>query len=311
MIRWGIIGTGKIAKRFIASLAHSQAGKLVAIASRKEETRKQYSEYKIYADYESLLQDDEIDAVYIGLPHAMHAEWSIKALQHHKAVLCEKPAVLTKLEMLDVIACANENNAFYMEAMKTKFTPAFRLLQRELFELGDIKHIDVNFCSNISTSDQLEPTSYLFDASQGGALNDVSAYPIAFVLALKKQLPTAIEVQREVRDNIDYNTQALLKFEDGCRADLEVSICKERVREALIICAKGKVKVPVFNRCTDFEIETESGIQQFHRDLAVDDFFDQIEEVHRCLALNRIESRIHSWQDSLDEIEVMERIRNS
>ena len=92
MIRWGILGAGKIATRFAASLEQEPNSILKAIAVRKEEKARQFQEKfeveKIYLDYDALIEDEEIDAIYLSLPHGLHKDWAIKALKAHKAVLC-------------------------------------------------------------------------------------------------------------------------------------------------------------------------------------------------------------------------------
>lgn len=312
MIRWGIIGTGNIAKRFIASLNCSEQGMLCAIASKNEETRNRFSHVKTYENYEDLLKDEDIDAVYIGLPHKMHAEWSIKALNHKKAVLCEKPAVLTIEEMNAVIEAAKKNNTFYMEAMKTRFTPAFFELRKviESKRLGEILHIDVNFCSDSAVKGKVKPTSYLFEPGQGGSWNDVSSYLIGFVLSFYPGLPITIEATSKVINGIDYSTKAELEFAKGQRASMITALDEHRERTAVITLEKGKIIVEAYNRTTGFIIVENDKKETVHLDLVVDDFFGQIEEVHQCLAKGKIQSDIHSFDEMLRGITLMERIRN-
>lgn len=313
MIRWGIIGTGNIAQRFIRSLEQSKKGKLIAIASSKEETRKRFSTIKKYENYEDLLRDSEIDAVYIGLPHRFHAEWSIKALQHKKAVLCEKPAALTVKEMQQVIETAKQEDTFYMEAMKTCFTPAFKALVKCINEgvIGKLQHIDVNFCSDGAFKGKVPPTSYLFEAGQGGALNDVSSYLIAFVLSFYSGLPQKITALSQMEKGIDVRTTAELIFEGERKATLEVAINKERERTAVLIGEKGKIIVPVFNRMTEFTLVSEQETKTVNSQLQVDDFFDQIEEVHDCLIQGKKESSQLPLLQILREIQVLEAIRKA
>lgn len=311
MIHWGIIGTGNIAKRFIASLSNSKQGRLCAIASKNEETRNRFSHLKTYENYEDLLNDDEIDAVYIGLPHKMHAEWSIQALNHKKAVLCEKPAVLTVEEMKAVIDAAKKNNTFYMEAMKTRFTPAFFELKKviESKRLGEITHIDVNFCSDSAVKGKVKPTSYLFESGQGGSWNDVSSYLIGFVLSFYSGLPVSIEASSKVINGIDYSTKAELEFASGQKASMITALDEHRERTAVITLEKGKIVVEAYNRTTGFEIIENGKKETVHLDLIVDDFFGQIEEVHQCLKEGKIQSDIHSFDEMIRGITLMERIR--
>ena len=133
MIKWGIIGLGNIAMRFAKSLSYTNEGKLYAIASKTKDKRdsfyEQYNCDKVYEDYHELLKDEEIDAVYIALPHGLHKYWSIEALRHKKAVLCEKPVGLNSEEMKEIKKEALLNNTFFMEAMKTRFIPLIHTIK--------------------------------------------------------------------------------------------------------------------------------------------------------------------------------------
>ena len=137
-IRWGILGAGSIAHRFAAALERVEGAELVAISGRNAERLSAFAEKhrvdmgKCYASasdngwkaHERLLLDDDVDAVYIALPHGLHATWSCRALSAGKAVLCEKPAVLAGAQADEVARAARESGALFMEAMKPRFTPA-------------------------------------------------------------------------------------------------------------------------------------------------------------------------------------------
>lgn len=104
MIKWGIIGAGHIAQRFAKSLIHSNQGKLYAVASHTDTKlglfKEEYPGISTYTDYMQLLEDENVDVVYIALRHKDHYKWSKEALLHKKAVLCEKPATLTVEEIM-------------------------------------------------------------------------------------------------------------------------------------------------------------------------------------------------------------------
>lgn len=311
MIRWGIIGVGNIAKRFIASLQHSEKGKLVAIASKKEEVRQSFLNIKVYSDYNALLNDPEIDAVYIALPHALHAQWSIEALKHHKAVLCEKPAVLSIEEMEKVLHAAKENQTFYMEAMKTRFTPGFKALQEVIQsgDLGKLQYIDVNFCSDEAVKGKVSPTSYLFEVGQGGSWNDTASYLVAFVLSFYQGTYTCLKKDCIIKNGIDYMVQAELEFEQGQKATLTTAIDRVKERKAIMEFEKGRIIVDNYNRTDGFTVETENQIKRYDVPLVVDDFFGQIEEVHDCLNNHKLESDVQSWKETLREIKLIEQVR--
>ena len=183
MIHWGIIGAGQIAHRFVKGLSYSQEGKLYAIASKtkQQEWIDLYPDIVTYDNYDALLDDENVDVVYIATWHNTHYEWSKKALLKGKAVLCEKPATLSSKQTKELVTIARENKVFFMEAMKTRFVPAIYELQKVLQEgvIGDILKIENRFCYDMSG---VANTRYLFDEKQGGILNDVGSYTIASLL---------------------------------------------------------------------------------------------------------------------------------
>lgn len=138
MIKWGIIGAGHIAQRFAKSLIHSDQGKLYAIASHTDTKldlfKEEYPEISTYTDYMQILEDKNVDVVYIALRHKDHYKWAKEALLNKKAVLCEKPATLSVEEMIDLKKLSIENQSFFMEGIKTRFIPVIQELKRLLDE---------------------------------------------------------------------------------------------------------------------------------------------------------------------------------
>src|SRR5690606_35486121 len=117
-LRWGILSTGKIARRFAQSLASSRHGELVAVASRTAEAAERFaSEFNVprfHAGYEALLADPGVDVVYIATPHPMHAGWAIRAADAGKHIVCEKPLTMNCAEAVRVIEAARRNDVFLM-----------------------------------------------------------------------------------------------------------------------------------------------------------------------------------------------------
>ena len=126
-LRWGIIGTGRIANLFAAGVHRSQTGELVAVASRfKSKARDFAKEYEIphaHGSYEALVADPKVDIVYIATPHAQHREWALRAAEAKKHVLCEKPIGLHHDEAVAMIQAAWENSVFFMEAYMYRCHP--------------------------------------------------------------------------------------------------------------------------------------------------------------------------------------------
>ena len=126
-IRWGILSTGNIAKKFAEGLKSSPQAELVAVGSRRQESADSFGEAfgvaHRHASYELLAADAEVDAVYIGTPHPMHYEDAMLCLESGKAVLCEKPFAMNEQQAREMMAVAESRGLFLMEAMWTRFLP--------------------------------------------------------------------------------------------------------------------------------------------------------------------------------------------
>ena len=136
-IRWGILGTGRMAGDFVQGLQRVNDAELVAVGSRTRESAQAFAAKfnipTIHAGYENLARDEAVDVIYIATPHNSHKDNTILCLDNGKAVLCEKPFTINAGEAEEVIKLARRNNLFLMEAMWTRYIPAIIKL-RELLD---------------------------------------------------------------------------------------------------------------------------------------------------------------------------------
>lgn len=314
MIRWGIIGLGNIALRFAKSLSYSNVGKLYAIASRTKEKRDEfYDKYnceKVYESYNELLRDEEVDAVYIALPHGFHKHWSIEALRHKKAVLCEKPVGINSEEMVEIKKEALLNSTFFMEAMKTRFIPIISDIKKIIRnkEIGDITAIEANFCNNV---ENIKPGSYLLDKEQGGALLDVGIYPLSFVMDIIDSEVINVKSYMDINESgVDSYFKAILSFEDGVIGTVEGAIDRNKERTAIIRGTKGWMEIPMYNRPNKAVVNLNSGKSYtIEKDIEFDDMYAEIKEVHNCLKESKLESNYLTLNESIRVMEVLDRIR--
>ncbi|NOW07368.1 Gfo/Idh/MocA family protein [Clostridium beijerinckii] len=314
MIRWGIIGLGNIALRFAKSLSYSNEGKLYAIASRTKEKRDEfYDKYnceKVYENYNELLTDEEVDAVYIALPHGFHKHWSIEALRHKKAVLCEKPVGINSEEMVEIKKEALLNSTFFMEAMKTRFIPIISDIKKIIRnkEIGDITAIEANFCNNV---ENIKPGSYLLDKEQGGALLDVGIYPLSFVMDIIDSEVINVKSYMDINESgVDSYFKAILSFEDGVIGTVEGAIDRNKERTAIIRGTNGWMEIPMYNRPNKAVVNLNSGKSYtIEKDIEFDDMYAEIKEVHNCLKESKLESDYLTLNESIRVMEVLDRIR--
>lgn len=308
-MKFGILGFGNIARKFVKSITYSD-GVVYAIASKSIQDHDSYVQkhpsVKIYHDYEKLLEDPNVEAVYIALPHFDHKEWIIKALQHHKAVLAEKPIALSSKDIEDIIEAVKQYDGYCMEALKTKLNIGYQSLKQDIKCLGKVHSINANFCSD---NQDIDKHSYLFDKKQGGALNDIGTYVLGFLLDLANSPIKKVESNIQIENGIEMNFFTKLSFDNGIIATGEGAIDKEKERYALIKGEKGEIYIPMYNRICKYTIRLEKETIErkypFHGDdmtLEIQTFIDDVKQhLH--------ENVYHSLQDAKYIQEVIEMIR--
>lgn len=309
MIKWGILGLGTIAKRFLNSLAFHTEGIAYVAGSFTPEKRKdfqeQYPNMKIYDNYQQVIEDSQVDAVYIALPHKNHYEWALKSLQAGKAVLCEKPATLSYQETKYLCEVSKENKILFIEGLKTRFIPMRQELKK--INIGDIERVETSFCYQRD----YESNQFLFDFEQGGILNDVGSYCLGTIIDWIHSPVSQINSQVDYFHKVDAENKVELIFQSGQTALLEMSLLTERERKMTICGNLGKIEATPFYRPEEAIITMKTGeIIKRSKAYQYDDFYTEIEEVHQCLRKNIFESPKMPHQDSITCAKIMSDIRN-
>src|SRR5450755_1164205 len=185
-IRWGILGCGRIARKFAADLIHVADATLTAVGARQLESAqvfaKEFPVSHVHGSYEALVSDPEVDVIYIASPHALHHEHTLLCLNHQKAVLCEKAFALNLRQAKDMVDRARAKKVFLMEAIWSKFLPQYQKLQELIAggELGEIRNVLIDF--GFIPQPPVPPR--LFDpALGGGSLLDIGIYNVFMALS--------------------------------------------------------------------------------------------------------------------------------
>ncbi|UUX34794.1 Gfo/Idh/MocA family protein [Fundicoccus culcitae] len=311
MINWGIIGAGNIAHRFAKSLESVEGARLYAVARRtlaKAEAFKAMHPCDVaYGDYQALLDDQAVDAVYIALPHLLHYEWIEKAILAGKAVLCEKPATMNVEEMTRVKALADKHQVFFMEAMKSRFTPAYQAAKASVLagDIGEIEGITTSLCRVFLE----EEATYHYEADQGGCLLDMGIYNAAFIEDFIDGPLQINEVDSiETEDDVEIYINAIF-YSDEKEYVLESAFDRETETVAVISGSKGILRVPDFHRPQRYELITEGSTQVFDIPYIVDDFYGEIQHVVNLLEAGKLESPIMPMQASINAIAIIEQIK--
>lgn len=241
-IRWAILGTSKISEVMAKAIQESETGTLAAISSRSHENAKQFADKfdieKCYDNYESLLEDPEIDAVYIGLPNHLHKESMLQCAAAGKHILCEKPFTISAAEAGEVIEAVNRANVFCMEALMYRCHP----LTHKLVELvksrviGDIKLYHAAYSAFIS--DVANPTA-------GGSIRNLGCYPVSLVRLLAGREPVEIHATGRMShsNHTDNQSSVLLKFADNAIAAISTADDIKMFYQFKIYGTKGSIEV--------------------------------------------------------------------
>jgi predicted dehydrogenase len=313
-IRWGIIGTGNIAKQFARGLTVLPDAKLVAIGSRTRASAEAFGEMfdvpHRHASYENLAQDSEVDAVYIGTPHPLHRENSLLCLEAGKAVLCEKPFAINAAQTEEIINLARQKQLFLMEAMWTRFLPAL-VRVRELLAsqvLGQARILTADFGFRA----QFDPQHRLFNPELGGgALLDVGVYPVSLA-SMVFGPPTRIASLAHLGPTgVDEQAAVVLGHEDGQMAILSASITISTPQEAILAGSEGQIKIhSPWWKPTKLTLSV-SGQEDdlIEMPFTGNGYHYEAAEVMSCLRAGKLESDVMPLDETLSIMQTLDNIR--
>ncbi|NNM06679.1 MAG: Gfo/Idh/MocA family oxidoreductase [Gemmatimonadetes bacterium] len=246
-LSWGVISTAKIGQRAVnPAIQASSNGELLAVASRDAGKARAFAEEAgiptSYGSYQALLDDPSIDAVYNPLPNSLHREWTIRAVEQGKHILCEKPLALDAAECREMEAAAAANGVKLMEAFMYRFHPRTeRVLEmvRE-GEVGDIRQIRSSFTFPLDRPDDIRWDREL----GGGALMDVGCYCINVSRTLARREPVEVRAMANFRDGgVDQQMAGSLRFEDGLLAHFDCALTMDRTEVYHLLGTDGHIRI--------------------------------------------------------------------
>jgi predicted dehydrogenase len=313
-IRWGILGPGAIAHKFVQALLTLEDAQIKAVGSRdihrSQEFAKTYGIPKAYGSYEELVRDDQVDIIYIATPHSAHKENMLLCLNAGKAVLCEKSFTINADEAREVIRLAREKKLFLMEAMWTRFLPAIKKVREWLEQgfIGDIHLLKADF----GISKGGGPHNRLVDpALGGGALLDVGIYPVSFAsMIFGKQPETIKSLVHLGPTGVDEQSTILFGYEQGRMASLCSAIETELVNDAWIYGTQGYIHIPDFFYAKKAKLCLRDGrIEEFGPEFESTGYQYEAMEAMDCLRNGALESSIISLDETVAIMETMDKLR--
>ena len=290
-VRWGILGTADIARgATIPGMQQANNCELCAVAGRRLEKaqafRDEFGFRKAYGSYEELLADPEVEAVYIPLPNDLHCEWSVRALQAGKHVLCEKPLAVSEEQVKWMFDAAEKSGVYLMEAFAYLHSPFVQAVKAELDAgvIGDIRYMESAFITGRRPDTDIR----LRKETCGGAMYDLGCYAVSMAMWMIGKEPDTIRASAQFSPKgIDLFTSALLLYDDESVAALDCGMLLPhgRLDRFRIYGTKGTILSPVeFNQSGEIPYTIiRDGISETKTVSVRDNYALEVEQLGRCI----------------------------
>jgi predicted dehydrogenase len=314
-VRWGILGTGGIARKFAEALSLLPDAQLVSVGSRTQAAAEEFGNtWKIsrrYGSYKELAADPETDVVYVATIHPLHYENCLDCLRAGKAVLCEKPFTINAAQAVEVIALARQKKLFLMEAMWTRYFPVFGKV-RELLAakaVGEIRLLQADFAFRPA----YDPKGRLYNRELGGgALMDIGIYPVSLASMAFGESPRRILSSAVMgRTGVDEGAAVIFEYPGGRQASLTFSFQYASPLEANIIGTDGRIRIET-PWWYPSKLTLKRNIQEdiFSLPYLGNGYAHEAVEVMECLRAGRTESERMPLEETLRIMQTLDAIRS-
>jgi predicted dehydrogenase len=312
-LRWGIVSTGGIAHTFARDLAFIESGVAVAVGSRSLASANAFAdEFDIagrYDSYEALVDDPQVEAVYVATPHPMHFENAMLALERGKPVLVEKAFTVTADQAKSLVAVAADKKVFMMEAMWTRFLPHVIAI-RELIADGSIGEI-VTFEADHGKRFDFDPSSRFFNpALGGGAMLDLGVYPISFASMLLGPPAKIVAVVDAAPTGVDMADSMIFRYANGAHALINTTMAARTSTRASISGTKARIEIEGdFYSPGAFSLITPNGeVRRFEFATQGRGLHYEAAEVARCVRSGLLESPLMPLHETVEIMTTMETV---
>ncbi len=316
-IRWGILGCGRIARKFSSDLKLVEDAELIAAGSRSLEAAEKFAnEFPVkhlHDSYEALVKNPEVDVIYVASPHGLHFDHVMLCLDHNKPVLCEKAFALNSNQAQKMIDKARAKGIFLMEALWTKFMPHYNKVLHLVKEgqLGTIKNVLVNFGFA-----PIPPVpARLFDPSLGGgSLLDIGIYNIFITISVLGRPDEIMASMIPASTGVDEQCSIVFKYKNGAIAQLFCSLSTNLATEADISGDKARIRLTSRFYEPSTTIEFYPGRPETKQIIPYDKepgwgYQYEARHVNDCLRKGRTESPIMTHADTMMLMEIMDEVR--
>ncbi len=316
-IRWGILGCGRIARKFATDLKLVDDAVLIAAGARSIESAnafaKDFPVAYAHGSYEELVQNENVDVIYIATPHSEHYKNTMLCLEHGKAVLCEKAFAINSQQAKAMIEKAHDKKVFLMEALWTKFLPNYQVVQSLLKEnkIGQIKSVLINF----GFAPRPPVPARLYDPNlAGGTMLDIGIYNVFMAVSVLGKPASINAFMTPASTGVDEQCAVTMQYGNGAIAQLFSTFASNLATEADICGTNGRIRLTHRFYSPDAVIEYYPGTPDTKEIIPVergDGHGYQHEAGHVCDCLRKglTESPVMTHQDTMDLIEVLDEIR--
>ena len=314
-IRWGFLGLGSIARRFGNGFAFAPDNEIYAVASRSQAKADafgaEYGATQCYGSYEALLNDAEVDVVYIGTPHNFHLPQTLMALEAGKHVLCEKPFAVNAREAALMIRRAQEKRLFLMDAFWTRFFPAMVKLRELLAQkvIGDVMLVSADF--GYRTGSVTPESRHYSPGLAGGALLDVGSYCVQFASMVYGKQPLEIATQATLGSTgVDELSVSVFKYSDYELATVTTAIRLNTPHEARILGSEGYIALPRWWHPDEIQLVRRGKSETLRfEEIPGEGFCYEIMAVGDCIRAGATESAIMPLDETLAIMKTLDRMR--
>jgi len=312
-IKWGVVGPGKIARKFASDLKLVHEAELTAVGSRNLKRAQEFADEfdvpHVFGSYEELFQSPEVDVLYVATPHNFHKDLAIRAMENGKHVLCEKPLGISRAEVTEMLAASKQNNVFLMEAMWSRFNPTIQKVKQMVDdgELGKLAYLHADFA--FYALDRGLDSRLLNPELASGSVLDIGIYPI-FLSYLLLGMPDKILATSNFHPNgTELQTSMIFDYEQA-QAVLYSGLTSRSSMIAEISCTDGELLLNSrWHEADGYKLVKEGEEQEFSMPLTGIGYYYEILEVNKCLKEEKIESSLWSHQNSLDLSELLDTVR--
>jgi predicted dehydrogenase len=314
-VRWGILATGGIARSFADDLRQLPDAEIVAVGSRSPASAEAFAGAMgvphAHGSYAELVADPDVDVIYVSTPHPLHREATLLAIEHGKAVLCEKPFAMDRAEAQQMVEAARAAGVFLMEAMWTRFLPHVARI-REVLAAGTLGEL-VYLTAEHGQWFPLDATHRLFaPLLGGGALLDLGIYPVSFAHLVFGEPSDITAVSTPTFTGVDATTSMVLRYPTGAHAVLTTSLGAKSNNPAVIYGSEARLEIDGwFYRPTSFRIvsRNEEVLETFSSQVAGRGMEFEAAEVNRCIRAGLTESPLMPLDETVEIMGVLDEIR--